>query len=1730
MPKSYRIRTQPGVDKSVKIQLDQDFDYLEILSLKILQRDIYTRVCSDYGVIVGRVSVNNGFGVPNAKVSVFIPLSEEDLNNPIISQIYPYTSVNDVNEDGYRYNLLPYEKSYPTHAATGTFPSREDVLTNSPIIEVYDKYYKFTVKTNESGDYMIFGVPTGTQTLFMDVDLSDIGCFSLSPQDLIDSGRATETQVNGNKFKSSSNLSELPQIVSLSSTIEVQPLWGEPEICLLGITRKDFDLTSFASINIQPTAVFMGSIVSTTNEDSLKRNCKPKINTGNMCDLVTGPGQILAIRQTIDTDINGDPILEQYTLNEDGKIIDGNGTWLTNLPMNMDYVTTNEFGEQVISNDPSIGIPTKGKYRFRIRWQNEEGLRNNFMRGDYLVPNVKEHGWFSQTIDPTSLNVSNYDFQFAPGITAHTITNIPAGGLVFSNSVNAQQNFNVIINGVPYYGGIDSIPLENAFNNVQILSNPIDGTQPQNIIFTYYPQSYFDVIQSYAFSLDWDDYVDKQSAINCEDTFYEFNYNKVYTVSSFIDRYKNGKNRSRHLGIKEITDRSCQSENNKFPVNDLVRNFDFIFFLTQLILNVLTIPLIVILAVSHFIALTWPVFKWVLIVGIPALFIYLATQAALTIGASFPAVGLIIVNAIYVVLYVGLTVLFSIYVIPKLLQVKKLQKIALPMISYPDCDACPCEVKESDYDEINDGPAPVPQDVNSSFLADVSISTMYSLDNENKTPTYDDIEAQDPEVLGDAQNQYLEIFSGIDDTGSDYRRGSRYFLTKKTGSSDRLGYPLTETWPQKLNAFNLRDTYFNGFNIIETRINGSNPINDQIFVVLVDWGLQQNFLAGDIVTFQNPTMSGDIERLTGFTQINQFGFPSITGATYTGTTTIPIYYADPNNPNWDTNLVENVQVNQTTNDGSYRFPADIEYFQVITGMSVSEFQTIATAQNNPSLFPNNYLLHKIKYRYNDYDGTYAPLEGQEQAFYQFKDGVDLGIVFFTRGVDPYTDRQTIQYDLSRIFGYNNFGQTNCIFTGQYKINYPIRGYNNGKKPVEHNVSNNSPITNNTDRKIYYPSFTYIPNQVMMNDFPNNNSLLPYYYLSTDNDNSGILPYYQPIPNFSEFMGSLINPSTNALFETEFCEDRMLPYNNIANNNPLESYAPFGYPYYVGGGTFLFANLRPDYGLDPFYGNNFENESFWSLYSPSYRGFAGTPALGLNGVDFNNNLGIVMRSDRLPTSTTLEGPNVNPYTLYALHQNNKFAYYKIPDSGVVDLLQTLSLVSDGASGNLDDSDIPSGLTGSLTCEGMVSLSCYEGYGTSFTVNETCANTDDVINGCYYLLNKPHVLELDNDIAKFLEWKSRFLVMFGACRGVFGHMFQNNWINGTLYMPSFNKQTVFNILGQPRYNYCDDVIFYNDVTNSFFYRSSPWNGTQFIGAPSPDIDDDSKNDRQILFPTTILDMGKRDEFISEICANPDFQGRYLANTFMSSSYNDSSDLLQLGIISRLTNSTWGSQLFSTGAASINQFFSRSGDRIDGDIAQSFSINSEYQINPFIGGNYPDNFIYVGEDSTGPVFGVFYNATGVTNNSQYRNRRALSPGINIYNFSPILQNSYGYPKSQEVPLYKWKITPSNTIFGNENNNWKTTANTNQTLNGFYSQRYQELDAIGDDYFKTPLMSPSFPNIYYGFITNFNSSGNPQTLPQPIKREILVGAPNHFYFGLKNGNTALNRFIKIYIDTEQE
>jgi hypothetical protein len=71
MPNSHRIRTQLGVDKVLQINLDQDYDTLELLSFSFFPNDVYTRSCADFGVVCGRVFCNRGLGLVNARVSIF---------------------------------------------------------------------------------------------------------------------------------------------------------------------------------------------------------------------------------------------------------------------------------------------------------------------------------------------------------------------------------------------------------------------------------------------------------------------------------------------------------------------------------------------------------------------------------------------------------------------------------------------------------------------------------------------------------------------------------------------------------------------------------------------------------------------------------------------------------------------------------------------------------------------------------------------------------------------------------------------------------------------------------------------------------------------------------------------------------------------------------------------------------------------------------------------------------------------------------------------------------------------------------------------------------------------------------------------------------------------------------------------------------------------------------------------------------------------------------------------------------------------------------------------------------------------------------------------------------------------------------------------------------------------------------------------------------------------------
>lgn len=388
----YRIRTTVGEDAPnvIHVPLKQSYDMFEILSLKLDQTNSYKTYESDYGVIVGRVTANGGFGVPNAKVSIFIEVSDDDVLKDRL--LYNFTSTSDTDNNGVRYNLLPDYVDDACHQDVGTFPNKRLVLDNNDIIEMFDKYWKYTTTTNHAGDYMLFGIPTGSQQLHVDVDLSDCGILSQRPRDMIGKGYNANMFESPNKFKSSTNLNSLAQIISQDRGLYVYPYWGDVSDGddKFSITRCDINL----EYKFESYAVFMGSIITDKGSNAIGKNCTATEQNGKMSDLIAGEGTIEMIRKTIDGKVEEFPIMGN-------RLIDGDGVWCYQIPMNLDYVTTDEFGNLVPTDNPDKGIATRTRVRFRISLDENPNDATARKRARYLVPNNPRlgEGEFDETLE-----------------------------------------------------------------------------------------------------------------------------------------------------------------------------------------------------------------------------------------------------------------------------------------------------------------------------------------------------------------------------------------------------------------------------------------------------------------------------------------------------------------------------------------------------------------------------------------------------------------------------------------------------------------------------------------------------------------------------------------------------------------------------------------------------------------------------------------------------------------------------------------------------------------------------------------------------------------------------------------------------------------------------------------------------------------------------------------------------------------------------------------------------------------------------------------------------------------------------------------------------------------------------------------------------------------------------------------------------------------------------------
>ena len=1788
--------------------------------------------------------------------------------------------------------------------------------------------------------------------------------------------------------------------------------------------------------------------------------------------------------------------MEEYKFEDGGNIIDDNGTWLAEVPMNLDYITTNEFGEQIFSNDPTIGIPTKGKYRFRIQYQNEDIQGSTVIRADYLVPNLKEYGWST-------------------------------------NSLN----------------------------------------EPDDPILQK---------KSYAFSLDWNDYGDTgttlglqiiQEAVDCDDKFFEFNYNRVYTVSGHIDRWKWGYVPSRILGIKEITERACTATTNRFPTNDAQFKFDIIFFVVYFTLGLFYPLIYIFIVVLHVLAWLYEI--------IVRLWNKLANfwndnivSLCYRINDIFEKFDWDLINC-------------DNWLLELMEPQNPFARYSLPMISYPDCDNCSCEIIQTTDTLIE-----LYQDAgNFSALIDSNSVRTYSRYDEdylanlirNYDPNNNSTNANydfTTETLNASINQGFAGYLG-DPSNDKIKLYKTPVVTYPTQFSPSAVLSFTETWSQRLNQLNTRDAYRLAGNRIKTTLRNyipgttiedvSNPFFDQPLILVCDQGTLSNLgTPGTLLSF---TKIEDIydPNLTGSTT-NGLGTNSITGTALSNATSLVtknILYYNPQPSGYLTTT--NIKLKLTEQTKSYRYKAGVEYFQLVTGGTMSEFYTKLNLNAWGPL--QNYVYeHGMKFRWgrglaissqvnfgNDFDGTvhtiaidsvgriyvggdftsygtincnrivrlfsngfvdpsfnygtgfdgtvrsivvdgsdniyvggdfstyngdpsqnnlvklfangsidysfnvanafanesvykviiqpdgkilvggnftsfnlspvnrllrltilgvddglsigtgfndivrdislqsdgrilvggsftsfngninrkYAvrllvggsidttfsttstltqtnPINGAVYTIRQALDGsndiymggdftyyrnepvgrivktqsngniitsfnniqldydrdfdstvrvinnyldsngvekllvggdftkyvndnlsevlrpqlvrlnnngsidttfnlnsswpiltgslqgvydiqrentapfykvtiggsfdlnsignrikrvLDTGvndtittstfplpvgpynptnqpggwynvnrtynaypkdivsnfdskeIIILTRGVDPYTEKQRIEYDLSSLFGQ----QADMVkVLGEYYMNVPtqintlpvsnattslwqVPGVTTSTWANDVHTPESHYVINNKNFRLFHAPFcsptSGLNSLPLFNSFTafTNNSVK--YYSSLDKSEFGFVSYNGDIRSVASFttpagvsspLSYIWTPGTNTISKTWVAGDPPATLDNNIYNTSAQAVGN------IEGGTLIGSTNSP--------GTLFNIDAPISVFSRVY-----SPAYHKNiqynyDCTINDPLRLVMRSDRLPTSTTTQEAGNSSYAMFL---NDNFKIYKVLEGGTsVELLFSPYVPLDvGVS--QDFQDRPSGSTvsdlviNSLSCEGMTLLSCYSGNGDTFGVVAPCSNNFDgnldkqvVVGGCYYFVSKEYLsqTELERDANNLAEWKARFIFSFAACREIFSHTFQNNWVNGGLYTFAFQKRVIFDENNQPIYKFCGSpesvnapyqgpVYYASGTSNSFFYRSTPYSHTEsrFVGqAPRKKswlggnweyaYDYGGVNRRNLFFPTTMMDLGPRDQFTKEICFNPQLDG-YLVETLQTTTFRPTDTILLFFFLSRLLSTSTSDLYLGTGNASVFALFSRSGLRIDGDVAQMFSINSEYGVLPFNDQFYDDNDVYLSTTNGNAVVGVLYE-------SDIEKRRQLTPGI--LTFGNVLQLN-GYPKTQNVPMYRWETNPPNggvSILGDQFNNWYTE------LNGIYETKYQEMSFITTKYFQATNGQNT------GYIYNYDNNGVPTFDPSTNQinsqgNKFVVSAPYHFYFGLFKGKSSLNRYIKKYV-----
>ncbi len=1152
-----------------------------------------------------------------------------------------------------------------------------------------------------------------------------------------------------------------------------------------------------------------------------------------------------------------------------------------------------------------------------------------------------------------------------------------------------------------------------------------------------------------------------------------------------------------------------------------------------------------------------------------------------------PQVALAVTHGLMAALYVaaGITLVYIFTQVPKIQAYFK--TFSIPNYTYPNCDMCVCKPEEqSDTSELDSkntkapsgtkekNQTPVNKD-GSNLLSQIGQNIFYNPDNLAESTLYAGAGIPfDGDIgCGVGTGGNCVPVNSIS-TGCENERSLPEFIDtfKEDGDTKSKGtakFSAVLPLPDMVNLFNLKQKYFSntvpnnnfntsiagnvggkGTNQIKVTFNTDNNIPNTFYhldnVVALVVGPDQGaaLKEGQLITFQDLKQSKDVN-ITTFPE-NEYGTTSITGTSFFADAPlkqVTVKYADWNSPTNEKSV--NYFIKGKIEDSSYlKFPMDVEYYQIIYSKPFTTFQTDQgnTLQNSfysRYLFNgNNYIGNSFKYPYTDptndeLNCNQGTIEPRDPQFKLFADYAQQYVVFLVRGVDPQSTKQKNRYDISKLMGYKDWGSKVVEFNGF--LNVPIQ---KGYKSVKHDIANNNTTDPWSGNKLFYNSYSFLPTVSEMKEF---NTPLTKYYSSLSNltgswGNNGVYGGYR------------FNCSGGYCTHVGVYPFGTVNQPNYYPNESLEGGSSLYYRLTTANspGHFEFSFA----GID--YDENCRGECKYNktFCESGYDGGIYTNDVKiLKSTDFNNNR-IVMRSDRLPSSTSTYvpnpacgGPNVSNRFLMA---NPIFSVYALEDDGSVN-----SSIPPNSVPTNGEGDLPKTLE-TFSCDKLVPLECYkydnvngkkiltvrdpnDPNDNSCYTNKLGSKKKIMRNGCYVLVTTPF-LSIARDFYLISEWNSRFVLNYAACQNVFSHVFTNNWVNGSLYMFSIVNQRVFDNKNKATARYCNRVVYLdaNEVTTengnvtsySYYYRSAPYVNGNFYGQKS--VGEPSQTNKfNLNFPTTIMDLGPRDLFTQEVILSDEYDG-YILNTLDSTTFKDTSSILTYFITSRLTSKGF---LNSVGSATLAFYFSRKNSFIDGDVAQLIATNSQYGIAPYDSAYYGDDDAFINNPEGDTVIGIFF-----TGNTQ--NRDFISPKRTIYYDSGSITDSSSCglsvipSKTQTVPFYQWNIKDASasadqSIFGSQTNEWATD------FNPFFSYDYQKLDRLlpSSRYFRTnkSVLTKDFNGNIYSIDGNTRvlqaglSTWSKNT--DPIDK-ILLGAPYYFYFGLKKGKTSFDKFVQVWLD----